>query len=129
MLVLGTSDSGFESRRPDFFAFSIPFNSMSSEVFKKRVEDFICEHCGAENAGDGFTNHCKKCLWSKHVDLYPGDRGAECGGMMKPTSVEGIVGKYDLVFVCEKCGAVKRNKINERDNFDEVLKIAKQKKP
>ena len=26
--------------------------------------------------GNGYTNHCPKCLWSKHVDINPGDRGA-----------------------------------------------------
>ena len=50
--------------------------------FIKVKEDFVCEHCGAEVKGDGYTNHCPKCLWSKHVDVHPGDRAAECGGMM-----------------------------------------------
>jgi len=101
---------------------------MSSEQFKKRMEDFICEHCDAENIGNGFTNHCSTCLWSKHVDIHPGDREAGCGGLMKPIGTEGIVGKYDLVFECQQCGAIKRNKVNTRDNFDEIIRIAKQKK-
>lgn len=121
MLVLGTSDSGFESRHPDIF--------IANMAFKKKVEDFVCEHCGTDNSGNGFTNHCYNCLWSKHVDVDPGDRQEECGGMMKPISVEGIVGKYDLVQKCEKCGFVRKNKVWPRDNFDEIIKIAKQKKP
>jgi hypothetical protein len=98
-------------------------------AFKRTVEDFDCEHCGAHNAGDGFTNHCRTCLWSKHVDKDPGDRLEACGGMMNPVSVEGIVGKYDLVHYCETCGFERKNKVSERDNFDAVLKIASAKKP
>jgi hypothetical protein len=36
--------------------------------FQKTVEDFVCEHCGHPVAGNGYTNHCSQCLWSKHVD-------------------------------------------------------------
>ncbi|MBR6751902.1 MAG: RNHCP domain-containing protein, partial [Alphaproteobacteria bacterium] len=42
--------------------------------FVKRVENFTCAHCGAEVFGNGYTNHCPKCLWSRHVDNNPGDR-------------------------------------------------------
>lgn len=128
MLVLGTSDSGFESRHSDSLSISRCNDYMSSEVFKKRVEDFVCEHCGVKNAGNGYTNHCTACLWSKHVDNNPGDREASCNGMMKPVGVEGIVGKYDLVFKCELCGEIKRNKVWPEDNFEEVLRVARQKK-
>ena len=58
------------------------------KLFQKTVEDFICEHCGNKVAGDGYTNHCPNCLWSKHVDVNPGDRAAICGGMMKAVKVE-----------------------------------------
>ncbi len=101
---------------------------MSSEVFKRTKEDFVCEHCGTDNFGNGFTNHCKECLWSKHVDKNPGDRAESCGGMMKPVGTEGIVGKYDIVHLCEKCGQIKRNKVSKHDNFDAIIAVAKQKK-
>lgn len=42
--------------------------------FTKTVEDFICAHCGTHVRGNGYTNHCPECLWSKHVDNNPGDR-------------------------------------------------------
>jgi hypothetical protein len=76
-----------------------------------------------EVKGDGYTNHCPKCLWSKHVDVNPGDRAAECGGMMKPIVVEGTARKEILIHECIKCGYQKRNKLSKNDNFDEVLKI------
>lgn len=111
-----------------FVSFFVSLKMRQTFMFKKHVENFICEHCGAENIGDGFTNHCAQCLWSKHVDVDPGDRAATCSGMMKPVSVEGIVGKYDLIFVCETCGHTKKNKVSDRDNFTAVLQIANAKK-
>jgi hypothetical protein len=74
-------------------------------AFVKRVEDFVCEHCGAHMRGDGFTNHCSECLWSKHVDQTPGDRAEVCHGLMKPTDVFGSTPEYKIVHTCEKCGA------------------------
>lgn len=92
-------------------------------AFIKNVENFICEHCGLDVWGDGFTNHCPKCLWSKHVDKSPGDRGASCLGLMRPVRIEGTQGNYSVVHKCEWCGLEKRNKVSEKDDFDQVLKI------
>ena len=58
--------------------------------FTKTVEDFNCAHCGAVVHGNGYTNHCPHCLYSRHVDNNPGDRLATCGGMMRPISDETI---------------------------------------
>lgn len=102
---------------------------METKKFQKKKEEFTCEKCGTAIVGTGFTNHCPNCLWSKHVDVNPGDRAEECGGMMKPYSVEGTQAKYILHFKCEKCGAENKNKVFPEDNFDEVLKIARSKKP
>ena len=65
--------------------------------FQRRIENFVCENCGYEVAGTGYTNHCPKCLWSKHVDIHPGDRSAACGGMMEPIRVEGASPEYAIV--------------------------------
>lgn len=43
-------------------------NSKKPKNFTRVIEDFICENCGTEVKGNGYTNHCPKCLWSKHVD-------------------------------------------------------------
>jgi rubrerythrin len=96
-----------------------------SKLFQKKVEDFICEKCGQKVVGDGYTNHCPKCLWSKHVDINPGDRASECQGMMRPIKVEVEKGDYILIHICEKCSFVRRKKVETEDNFDEILKIAK----
>lgn len=97
---------------------------MQTKTFQKVVEDFSCEHCGANVKGNGYTNHCPACLWSKHVDINPGDRAASCGGLMKPTSIENENGEYVITHTCQKCSYKKRNKVSVNDNFDTVVQIA-----
>ena len=93
--------------------------------FKKKKEDFICENCGKEVKGDGYTNHCPVCLWSKHVDIHPGDRASECNGLMKPTDVENKAGESVLVHECVDCGHRKKNKVSVEDDFDAVIEVTK----
>ena len=93
--------------------------------FQKRVEDFACERCGAFVKGDGYTNHCPKCLWSKHVDNNPGDRANTCGGLMKPVRTEGTVAAYYVVHKCERCGEIARNIAQKTDSMEALLNIAK----
>lgn len=97
--------------------------------FTKTKEDFICTHCGEEVVGNGYTNHCPRCLWSKHVDNNPGDRAAECGGMMPPTKVELDHGQWIITHTCQTCGHEKRNKTSPEDNIDTLAKLSKQQKP
>ena len=96
--------------------------------FIKNKEDFICERCESEVKGTGFTNHCPKCLWSKHVDIHPGDRASKCKGMMKPNSVEIKGQEYILINKCIKCGYEKRNTTSANDDFELILSLIKKKK-
>ena len=98
---------------------------MQEKRFQKHVEDFICENCGEKIKGKGYTNHCPKCLWSKHVDVNPGDRKSECGGLMKPIGAEAKSDKYIIYYLCTKCGFKHRVKSATDDNFDEIIKIIK----
>lgn len=95
-----------------------------SKLFQKKVENFVCEHCGAEVVGDGYTNHCPKCLWSKHVDVNPGDRAEKCGGMMRPAGILIKKGEHLITHCCIKCGFTRRKRIEREDNFDEAVKIS-----
>ncbi len=95
--------------------------------FQRREEDFVCEHCGAKVLGNGYTNHCPRCLYSKHIDINPGDRAADCGGLMEPVDIELKNGKYVVVQRCQKCGFVRRNKVEDSDNFEAVLNISRHK--
>lgn len=95
-----------------------------TKKFQRKIEDFVCEKCGHKNIGDGYTNHCQKCLYSKHVDINPGDRGSDCGGLMEPIET---TNKGDVLCVthkCLKCGFKKKNKISDADDFSEVIKIS-----
>ena len=58
--------------------------------FTKRDESFICENCGKEVGELGYTSrdHCPHCLYSKHVDINPGDRLNTCKGLLKPIGIE-----------------------------------------
>ena len=91
--------------------------------FQKKVEDFTCEHCGKEVRGNGFTNHCPSCLWSKHVDINPGDRASACGGMMEPTYCVQEKDLFLLTHKCVECGYSKRNRLAPEDNVDIAFDI------
>lgn len=92
--------------------------------FQRTKEDFTCENCGNNIVGTGYTNHCAKCLWSKHVDINPGDRQEPCGGLMKPVALEGTSPNYTVVQKCERCGIVRRNKADSTDDIASLLRIA-----
>lgn len=55
------------------------------------AESFTCRVCGrpvvSVGAGSGHRNHCPNCLSSLHLDDEPGDRTADCGGVMDPVAV------------------------------------------
>jgi len=89
-----------------------------SQQFQKRVEDFVCENCGVKVVGNGYTNHCPRCLFSKHVDINPGDRVARCGGMMEPMRVESRSGEFIIIHRCQKCGYEKPNRADKDDDLD-----------
>jgi hypothetical protein len=59
------------------------------------------------------------------VDIHPGDRASECGGMMRPTAIDMNHGTCVVVQRCETCGHERPNKIVENDNFDMVLRISR----
>lgn len=98
-------------------------------TFIKKVEDFICEKCDNKVRGDGYTNHCPNCLWSKHVDDSPGDRAAlsRCGGLMEPTDFIKEGSETVIVHKCKKCGHVKHNKMHSLDDFNVAVEIMKSK--
>lgn len=102
--------------------------NLEPKKFTKTKEDFVCEKCGVAVIGDGYTNHCPKCVWSKHVDVNPGDRSANCGGMMEPIALENKSDVFYIVHKCAKCGHEKRNKAVTGDNFNELVRISQKGK-
>lgn len=99
-----------------------------SAAFKKVVENFVCGNCANMVSGSGYTNHCPKCLWSKHVDIEPGDRAATCHGMMKPIDLEAEGSDYMLTLECEMCSLRKRNKTSETDDQESIVALSKELK-
>jgi len=98
---------------------------MANLKFQRQREDFVCEHCGQEVKGNGYTNHCPFCLWSKHVDVNPGDRAEDCGGLMEPATFEVAGGDYYVHHRCWQCGQTKRNKLSRDDDLDTVVNLMK----
>lgn len=96
------------------------------KIFTKKIENFVCEHCGAEVVGDGYTNHCCKCLWSKHVDVSPGDRQEDCGGLMKPVDIYKEGQNWVVIHQCQRCAAETKDHIRDDDDFDVVLELLRQ---
>lgn len=92
--------------------------------FQRRIEDFTCEQCGASVAGSGYTNHCPRCLYSKHVDVNPGDRAANCGGLMQPVAVGSDHGEQTILHRCVTCGHEKWNKVAAKDDVDQIIQIS-----
>lgn len=91
--------------------------------FSKNKEDFVCEICNAKVKGTGYTDHCPKCLWSKHVDKNPGDRKSECKGMMEPIKTEHDRKGFTIIYVCKKCGLRKRVKAAENDSKEMLMQL------
>lgn len=94
-----------------------------SRKFQRRTENFTCEWCGELITGDGYTNHCPHCLWSKHVDNNPGDRAAHCGGLMEPVGAEQKGGETIIVHKCIQCQYIKRNRAATDDDFDLLIEL------
>lgn len=94
--------------------------------FARTIEDFTCMHCGFQVVGNGYTNHCPRCLWSKHVDVQPGDRAEACLGPMRPRSIETSSKGIRIVHLCETCGASRRVKMLSSDSMETVLEVMRE---
>ena len=86
---------------------------METKLFTKNDNSFVCEHCGKEVKPLGYSsrNHCPFCLCSLHVDINPGDRANDCGGILRPIQALPDPKKgYVIIHRCEKCGKEVRNR-------------------
>ena len=84
------------------------------------AESFTCKQCGrlvvSGGAGSGHRNHCPNCLTSLHLDVEPGDRAADCGGLMEPIAVwVRNKGEWAVVHRCRRCGALSSNRVAAED--------------
>ena len=95
--------------------------------FYKNDNEFVCEHCGKLVSKLNYTtrDHCPYCLYSKHVDINPGDRANECRGLLKPIGIEKYKDTYKILYNCEKCGTLHKNIMANDDDMDMIIEISK----
>ena len=63
-------------------------------------EKFKCMNCGMEVDTLNYTarDHCPRCLYSRHVDVMPGDRQNKCMGLMMPIGIEKYKNTYKIIY-------------------------------
>lgn len=95
--------------------------------FTMRDEEFICENCKKSISKLNYTarDHCPYCLYSKHVDIMPGDRKNECFGLLIPIAIEKFKDTYKIVYKCNKCKKIHKNIMANDDNMDLIIEISK----
>ena len=92
-------------------------------------ESFPCRNCGypvvTSGAGSDHRNHCPNCLCSVHLDIEPGDRASDCGGLMEPVAVwVRKNGEWAIIHRCRRCGAFSSNRVAADDNPVKLMSIA-----
>ncbi len=105
--------------------------SFQKGYYKTRpCEDaFTCKVCGrivtADSAGSEHRNHCPYCLTSQHLDVEPGDRQSDCGGVMEPIAVwVRKKGEWAVIHRCKICGTLRSNRIAADDNPMKLMSLA-----
>ena len=84
-------------------------------------ESFFCGNCSKEVSvgGSMIRDHCPYCLWGRHLDNVPGDRMAQCGGLMKPISFSFQGGVRWIHYHCSRCS----HKFRVRSHPDDVMEL------
>lgn len=90
-------------------------------------ENFVCENCGKTVDRLYYTarDHCPFCLYSKHVDLLPGDRRNTCLGLLEPVGIEKFKDTYKILYTCTRCRASHKNVMARDDNMDLIIELSK----
>lgn len=75
-------------------------------------EAFVCAWCGHAVPPHGRTarDHCPRCLRGLHVDVVPGDRAADCGGLLQPTFLSLNHGEPVIHYRCARCAVERVNR-------------------
>ena len=92
-------------------------------------EVFTCENCGknVDKLNYKARDHCPYCLYSKHVDINPGDRMNECKGLLEPIGIEKFKDTYKIIYKCKKCNQMHKNIIANDDNMNLIIELSVQK--
>lgn len=97
--------------------------------FTQNDESFICENCNKEVSKLNYTSrdHCNFCLYSKHVDIFPGDRSNNCLGLLEPIGIEKYKNTFKILYTCKKCGKNHKNIMAKDDNIDLIILLSVKK--
>lgn len=89
-------------------------------------ESFVCDNCHGKVLPLGYSarDHCNKCLYSKHLDINPGDRQNSCNGLMKPIGIEKYKNTYKIIYKCTKCNEMHKNIMALDDNYDLIIELS-----
>ena len=94
---------------------------------------FTCVNCGLSVlpvSGSGRRNHCPACLHSLHVDVNPGDRASDCGGVLVPVGIsQSRRHGWTIHSRCDSCGMTRRNRAalddtNQPDDFELIMRLS-----
>ena len=93
-------------------------------------EEFVCENCNKEVKKLNYTarDHCPYCLFSKHLDIFPGDRKNTCHGLLQPIGIEKFKNTYKIIYKCKKCNEKHKNIMANDDSFDKIIELSIEKK-
>ena len=89
-------------------------------------EQFICDNCHQKVNKLNYSarDHCPYCLYSKHVDIMPGDRLNDCHGLLKPIGIEKHKKTFKIIYRCQKCNIIHKNIMANDDNMDIIINLS-----
>ncbi len=89
-------------------------------------EPFVCEKCHQEVSCLKYTarDHCPFCLYSKHVDINPGDRQNTCHGLLEPVGIEKYKNTYKIIYKCLKCHQNHKNIMANDDDMNKIIELS-----
>ena len=92
----------------------------------RRDEAFTCAVCGTHVplGGARVRDHCPSCLSSLHVDRVPGDRAANCGGVLVPMMLDRHSGQEVIAYECDLCGHQHRCRVHPEDSRGAVVGLS-----
>ena len=99
------------------------------KLFTENDNEFICEKCNkkVDKLLYSSRDHCPYCLYSKHVDINPGDRANECKGLLKPVGIEKFKDTYKILYKCTKCNKEHKNIMANDDDMNLIINLSIQK--
>ena len=97
--------------------------------FSQNDNSFICENCSklVEKLNYSSRDDCPYCLYSKHVDINPGDRANNCMGLLVPIDIEKYKDSFKIIYKCIKCNNLHKNIAAKDDSIDKIIEISSKK--